>query len=331
MHAIRQHTFGDPDVLRLEEVDDPAPAEGQIRIAVEAAGVHLLDTVIRSGREFGPFPPPPLPMTPGREVAGVVDAIGPDVDPSWSGRRVVAHLGAASGGYAELAVVDADRAHAVPNGLASDLAVAAIGTGRTATGILDLAELTHDDVAVTSAAGGLGVLLLQAVRGASAVAIGLTGGPEKVEVARAHGADPAIDYLRDDWIDRIGELGVSPTIVFDAVGGDVGHRAYELLRPGGRLVRYGWTSGEENAYDDPERRVVEVLGPAMLARPGGLASLEAEALARAADGSRVPWVGTPFRLAEAAAAHRALEGRLTHGKVVLVTERGEEVLSRRRG
>ena len=108
MHAIRQHEFGPPGTLIYAELADPVPADGQVRIAVEAAGVHLLDTTIRKGESGGPFPLPHLPMTPGREVAGRVDGLGPGVDDHWLGRRVVAHLGMASGGYAELAsLVDA--------------------------------------------------------------------------------------------------------------------------------------------------------------------------------------------------------------------------------
>src|SRR5689334_19314348 len=104
MHAIRQHEPGAPETLRYEEVPDLAPGPGQVRIAVATAGVHLIDTVIRRGAAAGPFPPLELPMTPGREVAGSVDAVGPEVDPVWIGRRVLAHLGLANGGYAEQAV-----------------------------------------------------------------------------------------------------------------------------------------------------------------------------------------------------------------------------------
>ena len=104
MHAIRLHAFGPAANLRYEEVEDPRPGPGQVRIAVAASGVHLIDTALRAGRPMGPLPLPELPTIPGREVAGTVDAVGPDVDEGWVGRRVVAHLGLASGGYAELAV-----------------------------------------------------------------------------------------------------------------------------------------------------------------------------------------------------------------------------------
>ena len=138
MYAIRQHEFGPPETLRYEQVRDPAPAEGQVRIAVEASGVHLIDTAIRRGQSWG-FPLPALPMVPGREVAGTVDEVGAGVDDDWLGRRVVAHLGLASGGYAERSVAAAEAVHEIPTGLAPDAAVAAIGTGRTAVAILDIA------------------------------------------------------------------------------------------------------------------------------------------------------------------------------------------------
>src|SRR5438270_318513 len=93
VHAIQLHAFGAADNLRFEEVDDPVPASGQVRIAVTAAGVHLIDTAIRAGRQMGPMPLPALPTIPGREIAGVVEALGPDVGNDWLGQRVVAHLG----------------------------------------------------------------------------------------------------------------------------------------------------------------------------------------------------------------------------------------------
>src|SRR5690349_21365779 len=108
MRAIRLHEFGPPENLVLDEVGDLAPAAGEVRIAVEACGVHLLDTTLRRG-EPGPVPTPELPTVPGREVAGVVDRVGDGVDRSWLGRHVVAHLGLVPGGYAEQAVTTVEK------------------------------------------------------------------------------------------------------------------------------------------------------------------------------------------------------------------------------
>ena len=137
MHAIRLHAFGPPDNLVLDELPDLEPGPGEVRIAVEASGVHLLDTTIRRG-EPGPLPPPELPTVPGREVAGVVDAVAPDADRAWLGRRVVAHLGPVPGGYAEQAVTAVDTLFEVPDQVSFPDAVAAVGTGRTALGVIEL-------------------------------------------------------------------------------------------------------------------------------------------------------------------------------------------------
>src|SRR4051794_36624832 len=176
MRAIRLHEFGPPGNLVWEAEPDPEPGLGQVRIAVAAAGVHFIDTAIRAGRRMGPMPPPDLPQIPGREVAGTVDALGAGVDAGWLGRRVVAHLGPASGGYAELAVRDVDAVHALDDHVADAVAVAMIGTGRTAMGILDVAGIGADEVVlVTAAAGGLGALLVQGALAAGATVVGAAG------------------------------------------------------------------------------------------------------------------------------------------------------------
>jgi len=329
MHAIRQHTFGGPDTLVLEEVPDLDPGEGQVRIAVGAAGVHLVDTTIRAGESGGPFPLPDLPMTPGREVAGRVDRTGPGVDPTWVGRRVVAHLGQASGGYAEQALAPVTALHALPDHVTAEAAVAMIGTGRTAMGILEVADLTAADVVlVTAAAGGLGTLLVQAARNAGAVVVGLAGGTAKVDLVRDLGADVAVDYRAPDWPGRVlaalGDRGDRPvTALLDGVGGEAGQAALDLVAPGGRLVMFGWSSGKplELTTGDLYARGITAsaaVGPRLLQRPGGLRPLEDAALAAAADGRLTPVVAATFPLADAAGAHRALEDRATTGKVVLI-------------
>lgn len=325
MHAIRQHAFGPPETLAYEDVPDPVPAPDQVRIAVEAAGVHLIDTSIRRGEAGGPYPLPDLPMTPGREVAGAVDRVGSGAPETWLGRRVVAHLGPASGGYATLAVAPVAALHPVPDGLAPDVAVAMIGTGRTAMGILEVADLTAKDaVLVTAAAGGLGTLLVQAARAAGAAVVGLAGGPAKVERVRANGATGAVDYRVPGWPDAVGAaLGDrAPTVLLDGVGGEAGRAALELLAPGGRVVMFGSSSGEMLALTSGDLyarglTASAAVGPRLLQRPGGLRELEARALDEAAAGRLAPAV-QPFPLAEAAAAHAALGARATTGKVVLV-------------
>lgn len=186
MHAVRLHAFGPAENLVYERTEDPVPGPGQVRIAVAAAGVHLLDTVLREG-ERGPYPEPVgLPTVPGREVAGTVESVGGGTDAAWLGKRVVAHIGMAPGGYAELTVTEADRLHEIPEGLDAASAVAMIGTGRTALGILGFTPLGPDSVVVvTAAAGGIGTLVVQYAKNAGATVIALAGGPAKVARARA--------------------------------------------------------------------------------------------------------------------------------------------------
>ncbi|EDY48050.1 dehydrogenase [Streptomyces clavuligerus] len=247
MRAVRLHTHGPAENLRYDEITDPVPGPGQVRIAVAAAGVHVLDTALRRG-EKGPYPEPvPLPTVPGREVAGTVDALGEGTDPAWLGKRVVAHLGMVPGGYAEFAVTGVERLHELPDGLDEGAAVAMIGTGRTVLGILGYAEPGPDDIViVTAAAGGIGTLLTQYAKNAGATVVALAGGAAKVSHTLASGADIAVDYRRSDWParvrDRLGERRA--TIVFDAVGGDTARAAVDLLGPGGRHVVYGW-AGEK--------------------------------------------------------------------------------------
>jgi NADPH:quinone reductase len=318
MHAIRLHEFGPAGNLRWEELDDPRPGPAQVLIDVAAAGVHLVDTSIRRGSAAGPFGLPELPAIPGREVAGTVAALGEGVEAAWAGRRVVAHLGQAGSGYAERVVTDVSRLHALPDGVGEAAAVAMIGTGRTALGILDAAAITRDDVVlVTGAAGGLGALLVQAARNAGATVVGAAGGEAKVARVRALGA-LGVDYLQPDW--PAGVPGV--TLVLDGVGGAAGRAAFELLEPGGRILLFGWSSGEPTAFTSAElvdRSLAAgaALGPHIVRR---LRELEERSLAALAAGELTPVLDERFTLARAAEAHAALESRRTVGKVVLVRD-----------
>ncbi|TQL67475.1 NADPH2:quinone reductase [Nocardioides albertanoniae] len=313
MRAIRQHEFGGPEVLSIEEVPDPVPGPGQVRIRVEAAGIHRLDTSIRAGDLPPTMPRPELPMTPGREVAGVVDAIGEGVDEAWEQAKVVAHLGpGSSGGYAELAIADQTQLYRRPDGLGAPEAVAAIGTGRTSAAVLEAAEITPDDVVVvTSAAGGMGAILLQGVRNAGARAVGLAGSAAKLEIARGFGAQTVIDYRSDGWLDALRAAEPRLTVLLDGLGGEEPRRVHSALDPDGRMVRF---SGDQHGYQGAAK-IIDILGPRI---QGRIKEFEQASLAAAADGTRKPYVGSPFPLADAAAAHRALENRETSGKVVLL-------------
>jgi NADPH2:quinone reductase len=324
MYAIRQHAFGGPQELRLESVSDPHPAEGQVRVRVESAGVHLLDTLIRQGRADGPLPLPELPMTPGREVAGVIDEIGSNVNMELLGREVAADLGMASGGYAEFALASAASLHVLPPGLGADDAVTMIGTGRTAMAILETAAPAADDVVlITAAAGGIGTLLVQAASAAGAAVVGAVGGRRKVSLVCELGASAAVDYFQPGWPDEArAALGRPFTLALDGVGGQIGRAALEMLGVGGRLVMFGSSSGTltELTAGDLYRRGITAsaaIGARIIRRPGGLRPLETLALSAAAEGRLTPVVGQRFALADAAAAHQAIAARSTTGKTVL--------------
>ncbi|MBB5804706.1 NADPH2:quinone reductase [Saccharothrix ecbatanensis] len=316
MRAIRQHEFGPAENLRYEETPDPEPGPGQVRITVSAAGVHLLDTTIRRGEGGGPFPLPSLPMTPGREVAGVVTRVGDGVEAHWLGKRVTAHLGQASGGYAELAVANAASLHELPDHVSDEAAVAMIGTGRTAVGVLRIAEITSDDVVlVTSAAGGLGALFVQEAKAVGAKVVGVAS-TAKLDLVRELGADVVADYTRPGWSEGIGEV----TVVLDGVGGAPGREALDLLGVGGRIVLFGWSAGEPTRIETADLYRLGItatvaVGPRMM-KGTNLRGLEELSLRALADQRLTP-LTTVFPLSEAAKAHAALEGRATVGKVVL--------------
>lgn len=332
MQAIRLHEFGPAENLRCEQLPDPVPSDGQVRIAVQAIGVHFIETTLRRGESVGPHDPPALPMIPGNEVAGIVEATGPGVDTDWLGRRVVTHLGQ-NGGYAEKAVADVASLHEIPDNHPADQAVAMIGTGANALGLLHVAQPKPGDVAlVMSAAGGIGSLMVQALRNTGAFVIGVAGGQTKVARIRALGADIAVDYRDPNWPGHIhsalGDRQVS--LVLDGVGGQAGRAALELLGPGGRIIMYGWSSGtptELDTLDLIQRGLTATwaIGP-HLYPDGDPHELQTQALALAAAGVLTPTV-TPFPLSDAAAAHSALENRRTDGKVVLtIRERATATL-----
>ncbi len=272
--------------------------------------MHLIDTMIRSGVQMGPMPLPSLPDIPGREVAGVVDAVGDGAD-GWLGRRVVAHLGPASRGYAELAVREVEHLHELPDGMPDDAAVAMIGTGRTAMAILDLARIEAGDVVlVTAAAGGLGTLLTQAARRAGARVIGAAGPGKPVT------ADVVVDYTVPGWADGLEEV----TVVLDGVGGVAGRAALRAARPR-RAPRHLRLVGRRD-HEHHERRH---------RRPQPDRQLRARAAGRPARAR-----GARARLRAHAARHeiparrgrrrpRRAGGAQTIGKVVLVPDPGFRV------
>jgi NADPH:quinone reductase len=311
MRAVWLRETGGPEALVPGEAPDPVAGPGQALIEVELANITFVETQLRAGT--APFSLD-LPVIPGNGVGGVVAAVGGGVGEALVGRRVVSSLGG-SGGYAELAVVDAGGIVEVPDGVGLDAAVALLADGRTATSLVRAAApQAGERVLVEAAAGGVGSLLVQLSVSAGAVVIAAAGGERKLELARSLGAEHAVDYTDRRWPERVGEVD----IVFDGVGGETAAEAFKLLAPGGRMVSFGLASGHwaPVSEDDAAERGIELVHP-------GRPSLEEQreltesALEEAAAGRLRPVIGQRFPLERAAEAHAAIESRSTIGKTLL--------------
>jgi NADPH2:quinone reductase len=321
MKAIQVEGFGGPDVLRLSELPVPSPGPGQIVARVEAAGVNFIDVYHRTG-----LYPNPLPLVPGMEGAGVVAAVGPGVSLLRAGTRVA--WANVLGSYAEHALLPADRVVAVPQGLSSDTVAAAMLQGMTAhylcTSTFPLKK--GDTCLVHAAAGGVGLLLVQMAKRRGARVIGTVGTEAKAVLAREAGADEVILYTQEDFLEAVRRLtgGRGVEVVYDSVGKTTAEKSLDCLAPRGMAVFYGNASGPVPPVDP---LVLSRKGSLFLTRPSlghyiaDRASLEARAadvLGDAASGRLQVRIGRTYPLAEAGEAHRALEGRQTTGKVLLI-------------
>jgi NADPH2:quinone reductase len=321
MKAIRVDGFGGPEVLRLAEVPDPAPGPGQVVVRVEAAGVNFIDVYHRTG-----LYPNPLPLVPGSEGAGVVAERGPGVATLREGDRV-AWTGIL-GSYAERVALPADRAILVPSGVATGTAAAVMLQGLTAhylsTSTFALGK--GHACLVHAAAGGVGLLLVQMAKKRGARVIGTVGTEAKAALARGAGADEVILYTHEDFLDAVKRLtgGRGVDVVYDSVGKATAEKSLDCLAPRGMMVFFGNASGPVPPIDP---LTLSRKGSLFLTRPllvhhiADRASLEARAadvLGDVAAGRLSVRIDRTLPLAEAAEAHRALEGRLTAGKVLLV-------------
>jgi NADPH2:quinone reductase len=320
MQAIRLAETGGPDVLQLAEIDDPQPGEGEVIVRVEAAGLNFIDCYHRSGRY-----PLELPTGIGLEGAGTVEQVGAGVTAAavgdrlaWSGTR---------GSYAELLAVPVDRAVAVPDGVDLRSAAAVMLQGMTAHYLVrstfPLAE--GHTVLAHAGAGGVGQLLIQLAKLAGARVITTVSTAEKERIARAAGADEVVRYTEVDFaeeVERLAPDGVD--VVYESVGRDTFDRSLGLLRRRGMMVLYGQSSGPVEPFD-PQRLAAG--GSLYLTRPtlfDYIATSE-ELQRRAGDlfdlmaaGRLDVAIDRELPLAEAAEAHRYIEGRGTRGKVLLL-------------
>jgi NADPH:quinone reductase len=321
MQAIRVSVTGGPDALQLEDIPAPDPRPGQIRIKVEAAGVNFVEIYQRKGQYKLP-----LPFTPGGEAAGTVDAVGPDVTDIHVGERAASVD--AHGSYAQYALVQADHAVPLPDGVSTEVAAAVMTQGVTAHFLAhSVFRLEAGQTAlVHAAAGGVGQLLVQIAKMRGARVIGTVGSEEKAQIARDLGADEVILYNETDFEAETKRLTDSKgvDVVYDSVGKTTFDKSLNVLMPRGLMALFGQSSGPVAPLDP---QILNAKGSLYLTRPtyrDYLATRE-ELLWRAQDifgwiaaGELRVRVDKTFPLGEAAAAHQYLEDRKTQGKVLLL-------------
>jgi len=321
MQAIQITQTGGPEVLVLRELPTPTPGPGQALIKIEASGVNFIDVYLREGRY-----PAQLPFIPGQEAAGVVDAVGPDASSVKVGDRV-AWCGIA-GAYAEFAAVPVERLIAIPAGVTTQQAAAAMLQGMTAH---YLSHSTYsiqkgDTVLVHAGAGGVGLLLIQMAKRLGARVLTTVSTEAKAELARDAGADEAILYTQKDFAAKVKDLtgGKGLPVVYDSVGKTTFDGSLACLRPRGMMVLYGGSSGAVPPFDLIQlstRGSLYITRPTLKDYTATREELElraGEVLGWVADGSLKLRLEYSYPLADAAQAHRDLEARKTTGKVLLI-------------
>jgi NADPH2:quinone reductase len=321
MRAVRVHRKGGPEVLQLEELPTPAPAAGQALVRVEAAGVNFMDVYTRTGA-YGAE----MPVTLGAEGAGVVEACGEGVHDLHAGQRVA--WATVPGSYATHVVAPADKLVPVPEAVSSRDAAAAMLQGMTAHYLAHatFALKPGDTCLVHAAAGGVGLLLVQIAKRAGARVLGTISTEDKAKLARQAGLDEAIFYTREpfDEVARAKTGGRGVDVVYDSVGATTFDKSLLCLRPRGMLVLFGQSSGRVAPLD---LQTLNARGSLFVTRPTlrDYVATRAELLERAGDvlggiarRELVVRIDRTVPLTDAAAAHRALEGRETSGKVLLV-------------
>ena len=321
MKAVRVHKYGGPGVLTLEEIPVPEPKAGEARVKIEAMGVNYIDIYHRTG-----LYPNKTPFVPGMEGAGIVDKVGEEVTQVKNGDRVAYAM--ILGSYAEYAIVPASKLVPLPTNVDAQSAASLMLQGMTAH---YLTHSTYDlktgeTALIHAAAGGVGLLLTQIAKLRGANVIGTVSTEVKARLAKEAGADHLILYTHTDFLAEVKKLtdGRGVDVVYESVGVSTFDKSLDCLKPRGYLVLFGQSSGPVPPFDLGK---LAAKGSLFITRPT-LAHYtldRKELLQRANDlfnwtssGKLRLGVANTFPLAEAAEAHRELEGRRTSGKVILL-------------
>jgi NADPH2:quinone reductase len=319
--AVRYHRQGGPEVLQLDDIQVGDPGPGQVRIRHTAIGVNFVDTYQRSG-----LYPMQLPGIAGNEAAGVVEAVGPGVKDLKKGDRV-AYTGL-PGSYCDERVVPADRMVKLPKGISDEQAASMMLKGLTVHYLISTTYKVKKGQTVLwhAAAGGVGLIACQWLRKLGVTTIGTVGSDEKAALARAHGCQHVINYSRENFVERVKELtkGKKVPVVYDSVGKSTWEGSLDCLQPRGLMVSFGNASG---AVPPVNLGILSTKGSLYVTRPTLATHIatrpdlvkRASDLFAAVKSKKVKIETTArYRLADAADAHRDLEGRKTTGSVVLV-------------
>jgi len=321
--AIRIHTPGGPEVLRLEEVSISEPAPGEVRLRQTAVGLNYIDVYHRTGL----YPLGELPATPGMEGAGIVEAIGENVTEVSVGDRV-AYAGLPPGAYAEERLIPAHRLIKLPEAISDQQAAGMMLQGMTVQYLLRSTFRVQegDIILFHAAAGGVGLIACQWAKHLGATVIGTVGSQEKADLAKAHGCDHTILYREENIVDRVKEItdGAGVPVVYDSIGKDTFEASLDCLSPLGLLVSFGNASGPVPPFDPG---VLAQKGSLFLTRPTLMTyTAEREDLVESAedlfdvvtsDAVKIE-VNQTYPLKDAAQAHRDLEARKTTGSTVLL-------------
>ena len=323
MKAMVARAWGEPSTLEYADVPPPVPGPGEVGIDVRAVGCNFPDILIVQGKYQKR---PPLPFSPGAEVAGVVNAVGPDVVGLSRGQRVYALMG--GGGYAEAVVAPAARVYPLPAAMTFEQGAGfGLVYGTSYGALVHRAGLrAGETLLVHAAAGGVGLAAVQIGKVLGARVLATAGSPEKLAVAKAAGADVLIDYRDGDWIERVkAETGGNGAdVIYDPVGGDVFDGSTRCIAFEGRLLVVGFTSGR--IADVATNRVllknISIVGVHWglysERNPGLVRACMAELNALAEAGKIAPVIFKTFPLREAAQALASIASRESYGKVVLI-------------